>query len=82
MNAREFGPPLGTRTVATASGSVDVTIGRPRQDSARPRIYLCPYRIGDRADAYAEGIDQVHALMSAIHSVSAILKIPRDWPGN
>ncbi|MGV9674579.1 DUF6968 family protein [Nocardia sp. NPDC003482] len=80
MNAREFGPPLGTRTVTTPSGPVDVTLGRPRADPERPPIHLCPYRIGDRADAYAEGIDDVHALMSAIHSVSAILGIPRDWP--
>ncbi|WP_373291532.1 DUF6968 family protein [Nocardia camponoti] len=64
----------------SAFGPGDVAIGRPREDAARPRMYLCPYRIGDRADAYVEGIDEVQALMSAIHSVGAVLGIPCDWP--
>ncbi|MFC4376287.1 hypothetical protein ACFO5K_19500 [Nocardia halotolerans] len=59
-----------------------ITIGRPRLDPERPypQTYLCPFRIDDRTEAFAQGIDGVHAMMSAIRQVGAILGIPPDWP--
>lgn len=77
---REFGPPLGARTVDTAAGPVVVLLGRPRRDPERPHTCLCPFRIGDRTEAFGQGFDDVHALTAAISDVAAILAIPRDWP--
>ncbi|MFE3545986.1 DUF6968 family protein [Nocardia sp. NPDC059177] len=79
-NIWEFGPPLGARAVETTSGPVVIVIGRPRLDPALQHTYLCPFRIADRTEAFGQGFDDVHAVMSAIRSVSAILGIPRDWP--
>lgn len=78
--AREFGLPLGARAVHTASGPVVIVLGRPRQDPNRPQTYLCPFRIDDRTEVFAQGIDAVHAVLSAIRGVGAILGIARDWP--
>ncbi|MEU5407292.1 DUF6968 family protein [Nocardia asteroides] len=77
---REFGQPLGARTVDTAAGPVVVLLGRPRRDPERPHTCLCPFRIGDRTEAFGQGFDDVHALTAAISDVAAILAIPRDWP--
>ncbi|MFC9872557.1 DUF6968 family protein [Nocardia salmonicida] len=78
--AREFGSQLGARAVDTAAGPVVITIGRPRQDPDRPQTYLCPFRIDERTEAFAQGFDGVHAVMAAIRDVGAILGIPQDWP--
>lgn len=79
-NVREFGPPLGARAVHTAAGPVVITLGRPRQDPNRPHTFLCPFRIDDRTEAFGQGFDDFHAVMSAIRGVGAILGIPGDWP--
>ncbi|MGS2810640.1 hypothetical protein [Nocardia sp. MW-W600-9] len=79
-NARAFGPPLGARAVDTAAGPVVIVIGRPRRDPHRPHTCLCPFRIDDRTEAFGQGFDDLHAVMSAIRWVSALLGIPRDWP--
>jgi hypothetical protein len=78
--AREFGSQLGARAVDTATGPVVITIGRPRQDPDRPQTYLCPFRIDERTEAFAQGFDGVTAVMAAIRDVGAILGIPLDWP--
>lgn len=78
--AREFGPHLAARAVHTAEGPVVITLGRPRQDPDRPHTYLCPFRIDDRTEAFGQGMNEVHAVMSAIRGVGAILGIPLDWP--
>ncbi|MFE9787052.1 DUF6968 family protein [Nocardia salmonicida] len=78
--AREFGSQLGARAVDTAAGPVVITIGRPRQDPGRPQTYLCPFRIDERTEAFAQGFDGVHAVMAAIREVGAILGIEPDWP--
>ncbi|WP_067983666.1 DUF6968 family protein [Nocardia caishijiensis] len=76
----EFGLPLGARAVRTPSGPVVITIGRPRQDPNRSHTYLCPFRIDERTEAFGQGPNAVHAVMSAIRGVGAIVGIPRDWP--
>lgn len=78
--AREFGSQLGARAVSTAAGPVVITIGRPRRDPDRPQTYLCPFRIDERTEAFAQGFDGLHAVMAAIRDVGAILGIPQDWP--
>ncbi|MFD4352575.1 DUF6968 family protein [Nocardia sp. NPDC058518] len=78
--AREFGPHLAARAVHTAEGPVVIALGRPRQDPDRPYTYLCPFRIDDRTEAFGQGMSEVHAVMSAIRGVGAILGIPLDWP--
>ncbi|WP_278265300.1 hypothetical protein [Nocardia sp. AG03] len=80
-HAREFGPPLGARAVHTASGPVVITLGRPRRDPNRSHTCLCPFRIDDRTEAFGQGFDDFHAVMSAIRGVGAILGIPGNWPG-
>lgn len=77
---REFGPPLGARAVETAHGPVVVVLGRPRRDPHRPHTCLCPFRIADRTEAFGQGFDEVHAVMSAIRGAGAILGVPSDWP--
>ncbi|MBW0272899.1 hypothetical protein ATM97_22695 [Nocardia sp. MH4] len=79
-HAREFGPPLGARAVDTAAGPVVIVLGRPRRDPYSPHTCLCPFRIDDRTEAFGQGFDDLHAVLSAIRGVSAILGIPQDWP--
>ncbi|WP_280452493.1 DUF6968 family protein [Nocardia cyriacigeorgica] len=78
MNDSELGTPLAQRTVSTPNGPVSISIGRPRPSSTNTRLVVCRYQIEGRAGAHAAGIDAISALLSAVHSVGAILDLPSD----
>ncbi|MFB7876007.1 hypothetical protein ACFC06_12195 [Nocardia sp. NPDC056064] len=80
MSTTALDTPIATRVLATPDGPVTVVFGRPYPRPDDPRITLCPCRIGDRPVNLVPGLDDIHAFLTAVRLVGAVLGLPADWP--
>lgn len=77
----EFGEPVATRELESQQHGepVTVAIGKPRPDSNRDGIWLCPWRIDGIGETWAtgnpgRGVDSWQALESAMTIAMAALE--------
>lgn len=74
-----YGELIAIRILITEAGPCAIEIGRPTR-SLENRYYICRFRVDGRPEAMASGLDEIHALLTALHMIGAWLMLPADWP--